>query len=140
MKKCLLFLLVLVFLFSQGSAAALAEVILISNKSVSASSLSENDVQDIFLGKTAKWPDGSKIHFVTLKGDVHKDFLKQYIKRTESQYNTYWKKMLFTGKGNRPKEFDSEKEMIDWVASTEGAIGYVSKSTGAGSAKVISVN
>ena len=39
--------------------------------------------------------------------------------------NRHWSKLKYTGKGKPPKSLSSTKEMIKWVASTEGAIGYI---------------
>ncbi|MFZ5570481.1 MAG: hypothetical protein ACOZF0_08750 [Thermodesulfobacteriota bacterium] len=140
MKKIWWMLLVLVFTAHTGSMAALADVIVISNPSVPVNSMSTTEIQDVFLGKTAKWGDDSKVSFVVLKGDVHKEFLKNYIKRTDSQYSAYWKQMLFSGKGSLPKTFDTEKELAQYVSETPGAIGYVSGTTAPANTKVISVN
>lgn len=135
-----IFLLAAFMLFSAGAIAANAEILFVTNKDVPVDSLTSNQIQDIFLGKMVKWPDNSRVHFVVLEGGVHDSFLKQYIKRTSSQYNVYWKKMLFTGKGNKPKSFDSEKALVDYVKQTKGAIGYVGQKTAAADAKIISVN
>ena len=38
-----------------------------------------------------------------------------------------------------PKMFDSEAALVDYVAATPGAIGYVSKGTDVGKAKTLVV-
>ena len=48
--------------------------------------------------------------------------------------------MLFTGKGRSPKSVKTEQEMLQYIAETEGAIGYVGKSTAAKNVNAISVN
>ncbi len=140
MKKIWGILSVLVFTVHTGGMAALADVIVISNQSVPVNALNTTEIQDVFLGKTAKWGDSSKVNFALLKGDIHKEFLKAYIKRTESQYSAYWKQMLFSGKGSLPKSFDTEKELVQYVSQTPGAIGYINNTTALENAKVISVN
>ncbi len=140
MKKIWWILLVMVFYSQMGARMVSAEVIAIGNQSVPVASLSLSEVQDIFLGKTVKWQDGSKINFAVLKGDIHAEFLKAFIKRTDSQFTAYWKQMLFTGKGGLPKNFETEKEMVQYVSETPGAIGYINKTTAPEKTKVISVN
>ena len=122
--------------------AALAEdVVVIANKSVPDRSLSINDVKSIFLSKKIKWSNGSSIDFVTLKDDgTTKTFLETYVNKTPSQYNRYYRTLVFTGKGDMPRNFESENDLVRYVANTPGAIGYVSSDTNTGSAKVISVN
>jgi ABC-type phosphate transport system substrate-binding protein len=123
-----------------ASVTSFAEVLIIANKNVPEDSISKTEVKDIFLGKTVKWADKSNISFVILKNDVHKAFLKEYIKRSSSQYGNYWKKMVFTGKGMKPKAFDTEKELVQYVAETKGSIGYISKGTEMMNVKTINVN
>lgn len=140
MKNCWGLGTILLVLMCLASTAAFADVVVIANKNVSETSMSKDKVKQIFLGKVVKWQDGSRIRFVTLKGDSHKSFLKEYIGRSEAQYKTYWKKILFTGKGSMPKSFDTEQEMAQYVANTKGAIGYISKNTAAENVASISVN
>jgi hypothetical protein len=35
--------------------------------------------------------------------------------------------VVFTGQGAMPKTFDSESALIEYVADTPGAVGYVSR-------------
>jgi len=119
---------------------ASADVVLIANQSVSASSISKEDVKKIFTNKKVKWDDGNQIVVATLKeGAAHKDFLDAYLSKSPSQFWAYWRKQMFTGQGSLPKQFDSEKEALDYVAGMEGAIGYVSAGTPANNVKVLSI-
>jgi ABC-type phosphate transport system substrate-binding protein len=116
------------------------DVVIICNKGVSDTSLSKDDIKNIYLGKKSSWSDNTKITFVTLSdSDIQKSFLKEYINKTPSQFNTYWKKLVFTGKGKMPKSFDSDADLIDFVSKTDGALGYVSASSESDDVKVIKV-
>lgn len=102
------------------------DVVIICNESVTADTLSSRDIKNIFLGKNTRWEDGQKITFVMLTGDdTHDAFLKLYVGKTSSQFNTYWKKKAFTGKGRIPESFGTPEELIDYVMKTPGAIGYI---------------
>jgi len=116
-------------------------VIIICHPDVPENSLNKNDIKNIFLGKKTEWGDNKKIIFVVLKeNETHETFLKEYVEKTSFQYLNYWKKQVFTGKGKPPKSFDTENELIDYVANTEGAIGYVSAGIEKKNVKVISVH
>ena len=115
------------------------DVIVIVNKSVSESSLDQKFIKSIYLGKKTSWNDGSNITFVVLNGDVHDTFLKKYVGKKASQFNAFWKKQIFTGKGIPPKKLDSEKAMVEFVAQTPGAIGYVSANAKVANVKTITV-
>ena len=135
MKPWIICLLLLV-----AVGVAHAQVIIITNKSVDETRLTKQDIQKIFLGKESQWPDNTKIHVVNLKNDeIHKAFLKEYIGRSATQYKNWWKKMLFTGKGDPPQEFDSVEGLVEFVAKTKGAIGYIDTTPANENVKAITV-
>ncbi|MEZ4528297.1 MAG: substrate-binding domain-containing protein [Desulfobacterales bacterium] len=102
------------------------QALVICNSSVPHDSLSSSDIQQIFLGRKTRWSDNQKISFVLIKeGDVHAEFLKTYLSRTPSQYQAFWRKMVFTGQSGLPTSFNTPEEVIKYVAGTPGAIGYV---------------
>ena len=104
-----------------------SSVAIIVNKDVADTTMTQKDVESTFLGKNTKWSDKSKVTIFALKsGDVHKTFLEEYMNLTPAKFKSYWKKQVFTGKADAPKDFKDEKEMIESVAKTKGAIGYVS--------------
>lgn len=112
------------------STAALAESIMIVNEASPVSEISSSDAAKIFLGKKKNWENGDKIIPATLgQGAVHEDFLKTVVKKTPAQFSTYWKKIVFTGRGQAPKMFTSEKDLAAFVAETPGATGYIDKAT-----------
>jgi ABC-type phosphate transport system substrate-binding protein len=115
------------------------DVVVIVNPSVSETTLSNKDISNIYLGKKSSWGNGGKIKFVILTGDIQVNFLKNYVGKTETQYNTFWKKQVFTGKGSPPQEFDSDKAMVEFAAQTIGAIGYVSAGTDVSKVKTITI-
>lgn len=103
-----------------------AETLIICHPGVQETTIPQNTVRKIFLGKTTRWGDHSKIHIAVLKDrDAHALFLKRYIRRTPSQWRGYWKKMVFTGKGIMPKSFDATGDSLTYIAATPGAIGYI---------------
>lgn len=135
------FAAVMGMLLELPGAASAGGVVVVANKDVSASSLSIDEVKNIFLSKKTQWRDGSKIEFVALKsGAAQDDFLRSYLQKTRSQYDKYFRTLVFTGKGKAPRTFSTEAEVVSYVSSTPGAIGYVSSETNTRSAKVITVN
>lgn len=117
--------IVLVRMFSPNLYAADDDIVLIAHASV-ARSLKKEEVKDIYLGEKTRWDDATKIDFVVLKDKKpYKDFLKHYVKKTSSQYNSYWKMKVFNGTGRMPTSFKNSADVIEYVANTEGAIGFV---------------
>lgn len=109
-----------------GAADAL-DVVIIANKEVPTATLDPDAIKKIFLGDIVNWDNNEVIMVVvTDEKEIHETFLKKYIKRTESQFGNVWRRNLFTGKGAMSKKVGSNAEMVEYVAKTKGAVGYVS--------------
>lgn len=57
--------------------------------------------------------------------------------RNAAQIKATWAKLLFTGKGNPPKEVSGNAEVKKFVAGNPAAIGYIDKAAVDGSVKVV---
>jgi len=69
--------------------------------------------------------------------DANKAFLKEFVKKSPSQFKLTWKKMMFTGKGNPPKKFKDMKSLVEFVEKTDGAIGYITPDMKSDGIKVV---
>ena len=139
MKKNFLFFAVAAMICG-GAGLRAADVKVIANSSVSASSVSSEDLKRVFLGTKSSLEDGSKVEPVLEKGGAaHEAFLKEYLGKTDAALTTYYRSLVFTGKGSMPKTLASDAEMAEYVAKTKGAIGYVSASATAAGVKVLEV-
>ncbi|WP_051283852.1 substrate-binding domain-containing protein [Desulforegula conservatrix] len=116
------------------------EIIVIANKNVPDSQLTKDEVKAIFLGEKTKWSNDSKVSFVVLKTPEDQEkFMKDYVGKSPSQFNNFWKQQVFTGKGKMPEAFDDVKALLDYVAKTDGAIAYISSDAPAGNVKKVEV-
>jgi TonB family protein len=59
-------------------------------------------------------------------GAAHDLFLKEFLDLNDEALQTYYRTLVFTGRGSMPKTFSSDDEIVAYVAKTRGAIGYVS--------------
>jgi ABC-type phosphate transport system substrate-binding protein len=110
------------------SMAAAQDVVLVVNKNVQISQISEADLRAIFLGEKSRFADGSHAVPVTLKGgSVYEVFVQKHLGGNPDDLRAQWRKLVFTGHGAMPKTFDSEAALIGYVNATPGAIGYVSR-------------
>jgi len=114
--------------------------VLIANKEVSTNSLETRTLKRIYLGLHTRWSDNQKIVPVMLDGgETHEAFVKEMLNKTVSKFVIYWKQALFSGRGVPPKSFSNEKELIKFVASTPGAMGYISGNTVPVNVKILSL-
>ena len=56
---------------------------------------------------------------------VRDRFLKVYLNEDEDKYTAYWTVRRYIGKGASPRELTSSADVINFVKSTPGAIGYI---------------
>ena len=124
-----------------ASAQAFAsDYLLIANRGVTASVLSRQEAQAIFTGEKSRWDDGKPIHIVVLNGgDAARGFLQNVVGKTPSQFDMYWKKLIFTGKAGAPKSFEDPASVVKYVSRTAGAVGFVGEADAVGQVKTISV-
>jgi ABC-type phosphate transport system substrate-binding protein len=100
----------------------------IANANVAETAIAAKDLKSIYLGKESKWADGSRVVIVILgESELSDAYLKTAAGMSYGQFDKYWKKQVFTGKGKMPDKFDTEAELIAFMAKTPGAIGYVSE-------------
>lgn len=118
--------------------ALAADFKVIANGNVGASSVSAEELKAVFLQEKSSLSDGSRVVPVLIKGGpAHERFVKQYLGKTEDALMTYYRSLVFTGKGLMPKTLDSDAEVLAYVAKTKGAIGYISSSGGTEGVKVL---
>lgn len=140
LSKATITFALLAVLFSPVASMA-EDVLIIANGSATVSSLAQDDIRQIFLGQKTTWDDGTKIIFVVQDTTGAEDaFLRTFLQKTASQYDRYWKEQVFTGQGKAPYSFSSNRELVEFVSRTPGAIGYVSAATDTGNTKVITVH
>jgi len=120
--------------------AAAADIKLIANSSVGASSVSVDDLKGVFLATKSSLSDGSHVEPVLEKGGAaHEAFLKEYIGKTDTALQTYYRSLVFTGKASMPKQLASDAEVVAYVAKTKGAIAYVSAGASTDGVKTLDV-
>jgi hypothetical protein len=123
-----------------AATAAAADIEIIASPGVGASSVSADELKGVFLGTRTTLSDGSHVEPVLLKsGAVHEAFVKEYLGKSDSALETYYRSMVFSGKGSMPKVLASEEDVVAYVEKSKNAIGYVSAAAKTTSAKVLTV-
>ena len=121
-------------------SATPSDIKVIANSQVTVSSVSHEDLRGIFLGNKTSVADGSHVEPVLLQsGAAHEAFVKQYVGKTAATLVSYYRSLVFTGKGTMPPMLASDAEVVKYVAKTRGAIGYVSGTANIESVKLLEV-
>jgi len=106
-----------------------------------ATTVSRDFVRDAFLKKATQWSSGETLRPIDLSTSfpIRERFTTEILKKTPAQLKNYWNQRIFSGKGVPPPEVDTVAEMIAYVASEPGAIGYIPAHVDPGDAKVVEV-
>jgi hypothetical protein len=140
MRLIRLFLALLTVATSGGADQEASEIKIIANPDVSASEISRDDLNRIFLITKTSLPGASHVEPVLEKdGAPNEIFLKDYIGRSNAALMTYYRSLMFTGKAPIPRTFGSDSEVAAYVAKTRGAIGYVSVTANTPNVKILKV-
>ncbi|MDZ4800217.1 MAG: hypothetical protein SGI92_18830 [Bryobacteraceae bacterium] len=127
------------FALAAGPVRA-ADIKVIANPSVGASSVSADELKGVFLATKTSLSDGSHVQPVLEKGGpVHEAFVKEYLGKTDAALQTYYRSLVFTGKASMPKTLGADAEVVAYVAKTKGAIGYVSGAASTAGVKILEV-
>ena len=116
-----------------------AEVVVVVSASNGNTELDEKQVYNIFMGKSKSFPDGGKALPVDHnKGSSLRDiFREEVLHKSSSQLNTYWSRLIFTGKGTPPQELGNSAEVKALVSANPNIIGYIDAADVDGSVKVL---
>jgi ABC-type phosphate transport system substrate-binding protein len=116
------------------------DVVIVANPITATPTLTKDDIQAIYTGRKTRWNSGGTIVPVLLEEDsIHSSFLSAYIQKTPAQFDTWWKKLVFTGKASPLRSMKTEREVVAFVSRTEGAIGYVSRGAASDSVRIIEI-
>jgi TonB family protein len=119
---------------------AAANLKVIANSSVRAESITPAELRSIYLEETRMLSDGSHVEPVLERGgSAHQALLKQYLGRDAESLQDYYRALVFTGRGSMPKTLGSDTEVVEYVARTRGAIGYVSEDTASDGVKTLAI-
>jgi ABC-type phosphate transport system substrate-binding protein len=114
---------------SVNAAIAAADVVAVVSARNPLSTLNNNQVVDIFLGKTSRFPDGSQAAPIDqVEGSASRDeFYLKLAGKSPAQIKAHWSKIIFTGRGQPPQQAASGVEVKKLVGANPNAIGYIER-------------
>ena len=111
------------------SAASLAQIAVIANPSVEEYTIDRALLVKIYTLSATKWTNDASIVAFDLKQDNPvRAKLLDYINKEPLELRRIWLKAVASGAAKAPEAVTTEEELSEKVASTPGAIGYVSAS------------
>lgn len=126
-KGRLRFLLLSVWLALMPAGEALAELVVIVNARSGVAVMTRHEIVNIFFGRYREFFNGLEAQPVDL-ADSHPDrarFYKGLVGKDLSDVNAYWSRQMFSGRMQPPIKVNTPDEILKWVASHPGGIGFV---------------
>jgi ABC-type phosphate transport system substrate-binding protein len=136
MKTMLTLALALVVVLADGSArlghaSSPPAYAVVVNRANSTASLSRVEVARLFLKTVTSWPDGGPVAAVdqARTAPVRRVFSVDVHQKDPDAVAAHWQVQVFSGRDVPPRVLRSDADVLAFVRSNPGAIGYVSAST-----------
>jgi ABC-type phosphate transport system substrate-binding protein len=104
-----------------------ADVAVIANLKNNVESLTRDQVQDIFLGRTHIFPNEKFALPIDQTSPLRAEFYRLLTGRGIEQINAYWARLIFTAQISPPLRLPDDNAVMLTVKENEGAIGYIEK-------------
>lgn len=127
---------------SLNAGGAVADMVAVVSTKNPVTALSKNQVMDIFLGKTSRFPDGSQaVPIDQVEGAAARDaFYASFASKSPAQLKAHWSKIIFTGRGQPPPEVANSVEVRKFIVDNPNAIGYIEQEMVGGSVRALLTN
>lgn len=111
------------------SPVASAELVVIVSARSPAQGLSSDQVAAIFLGQAGRFPDGLEVVALDQRvgSQERNQFYHQVTGKTPALLKAHWSKMVFTGRGQPPREAADSASVRRMVAENPSMIGYIDR-------------
>ncbi|WP_235195267.1 phosphate ABC transporter substrate-binding protein [Pseudomonas brassicacearum] len=105
----------------------MADVVVVVATASPLKALERNQVADIFLGKTSRFPSGAQAIPIDQTEDsaTRNEFYSTFTGKSASQLKAHWSKIIFTGRGQPPLAVSSGAEVKKRIAENPDTIGYI---------------
>ncbi|GJI98282.1 hypothetical protein RugamoR57_50000 [Duganella caerulea] len=132
--------LLLVLVLACAGAGAGELVVIVSARNP-LSVLRPEQVADIFLAQTGRFPGGDEATALDLPvgSPLRDEFYNKVAAKSPALMKAYWTKMVFTGRGQPPRELDNSVAVRKMVAENPSMIGYIDRAALDPSVKAVMV-
>jgi ABC-type phosphate transport system substrate-binding protein len=109
--------------------AAAADLVVVVNANSGVERLSRDEVINIFLGRYRQFANGAAaLPIDQPAGPGEKaQFYRQLVGKELAEINAYWSRLVFSGKTSPPRQAANAREVLDWLGSQPGAVGYLDR-------------
>jgi ABC-type phosphate transport system substrate-binding protein len=122
------YFLLLTILLADATSGDKPGFLVVVNQANPVSSLSRQELSDLFLKKSSEWPRIGRVLPVDQPegATVRDSFNREIHRKTSSAVRAYWQQRVFSGRDVPPPEKEGDQEVLAYVRKNAGAIGYLS--------------
>ena len=103
-----------------------AELVVVMRAEDGVKQLTAAGVSRIFLDKHMQLPNGERaIPVDQPKGALRDEFYEKFTGKKRAMISAFWAQRLFTGSGTPPAQKESAEAVMQFIASTPNAVGYI---------------
>ena len=112
-----------------AAANASAELVVVVSSRSQVAAINADQVAAIFLGHASRFPDGTQAVAVDqqLGASQRDSFYRELTGKTPALLKAHWSKMVFTGRGQPPREASGDAGVRRLVAENPAMIGYIGR-------------
>ena len=110
-----------------ATGGAQASFVVVVNATNPASNIPKSELAALFTKKTQEWEDGTPVYPVDLPGEdpTREAFTLAIHGKSPRAIRAYWQQQIFAGRQVPPPERESDEQVLAYVRTTQGAVGYV---------------
>jgi len=125
-----------------GFATEEAAYRVVVNPANPVSSLPKSEVSDLFLRKRTRWEHGLAVVPVDQSevAPVRHAFSKEVHGKSLGGVRVYWQQRIFSGRDLPPTVMSSDQEVLAYVRTNPGAVGYVSAAASVENVRVLKIS
>ncbi len=103
-------------------------------------SIDREKLSRLFLKKQTRWDSGeAAVPVDQVDNATRQAFSRQMLDKSPGAVKSYWQQLIFSGRDLPPPQKQSDAEVIEFVKSRPGAVGYVSAGAPTDGVKVLKV-
>ncbi|MGV7207275.1 phosphate ABC transporter substrate-binding protein [Oxalobacteraceae bacterium A2-2] len=128
-------------LVALAAPAQAADLVVVVSAHSPVNALRADQVAEIFLAQNGHFPGGEDAAALDLPvgHPLRDEFYAKVAGKTPAMMKAHWTKMVFTGRGQPPREVASSAAVRKLVADNPGMIGYIDRSALDASVKTVLV-
>lgn len=107
-----------------STTTARADIAIVINEASAVRQISHSEAVNIFMGRYRRLPNDS-VALPIDQAPLKARFYRALVQKDMAEINSYWARLVFSGRASPPQQTDSLEDLVDIVTHNNNALGYV---------------